>query len=248
MASSPPLSAPWQSGLRGARANLLPGMALQFLALILVLGYYFIPRVHSLLAQLVVFRQTSGYAFGMASTGLCGGFLPFLYLHYGRRVRFGKPRYNWSQGIGLTLFWSYKGLEVDIWYRLQAHFVGAGHDFTTIAVKVVLDQFGYCPILAVPLTAAIYQVVDGGYDWAGLLGDIRAPSWYRRRVLPILISNLGVWIPAVAIIYALPTPLQLPLQNIILCFYTLVVAHQAQLEYGATVVAGSFGAPADRVG
>jgi hypothetical protein len=35
-------------------------------------------------------------------------------------------------------------------------------------------------------------------------------------------------VPAVAIIYLLPTPLQLPLQNIVLCFYTLVVAHQVR--------------------
>jgi hypothetical protein len=41
-----------------------------------------------------------------------------------------------------------------------------------------------------------------------------------------MVANMGVWLPAVIIIYALPTPLQLPLQNIVLCFYTLIVAYQ----------------------
>jgi hypothetical protein len=50
-------------------------------------------------------------------------------------------------------------------------------------------------------------------------------QWYRRKVLPVLISNLGVWVPTVCIIYALPTALQLPLQNLVLCFFTLLLAH-----------------------
>jgi hypothetical protein len=44
----------------------------------------------------------------------------------------------------------------------------------------------------------------------------------------MLLSSLGVWLPAVAIIYTLPTPLQLPLQNVVLCFFTLLLAHLAR--------------------
>ena len=161
-------------------------------------------------------------------TGLCGGVLPFFYLHFSKRDESGNPQYSWAQGAALTAFWAYKGLEVDIWYRIQAHTVGTGHDPVTIAIKVLLDQFGYCPAFAVPVTAAVYQWVDARFYGAGLIADIRMGRWYQRKVLPVLISNLWVWIPAVAIIYALPTPLQLPLQNIILCFYTLVVAHQTR--------------------
>jgi hypothetical protein len=40
-----------------------------------------------------------------------------------------------------------------------------------------------------------------------------------------MIANIAVWIPAVAIIYALPTALQLPLQNLVLLFFTLLLAH-----------------------
>ncbi|MFY9925802.1 MAG: hypothetical protein WAK51_15090 [Opitutaceae bacterium] len=232
MASSPISSAPWQSGIRGARANLFAGLVLQLMAVALVLGFYNLDWVHSGLERLVEVRRAMGLAFGVLSTGLCGGILPFLYLRFGRRDESTNPRYSWLQGAGLTAFWAYKGIEVDFWYRIQAHVVGLGHDPATVAIKVVLDQFVYCPVLAVPVTAAIYQAVDSRYDWKGLLRDVREPHWYRRRVLPVLLSNLGVWVPAVAIIYTLPTPLQLPLQNIILCFFTLVVAHQTQTRDG----------------
>jgi hypothetical protein len=221
-----PPEAPWRSGLRGARANLLPAALLQAAAIALVLGYYRVPDIHAALTGLLEFRQRAGFAFGMASTGFFGGFLPFLYIHYSRRPGGGGPRYGWSQGLLLTLFWTYKGLEVDLWYRLQAHMVGSGHDPFTITIKVILDQFGYCPAFAVPVTTAVYMAVDAKDGWREVARDLRHPRWYRRRVLPILISNIGVWVPAVAVIYCLPTPLQLPLQNIVLCFYTLIVAHQ----------------------
>ena len=222
--------APWQSGIRGARANLLPAALLQVAAIALVLGYYRVPALHAALTGLLELRQRAGFAFGMATTGFFGGFLPFLYIHYSPRIGSAVPRYGWRQGLWLTLFWTYKGLEVDVWYRLQAHMVGSGHDAVTVTIKVILDQFGYCPLFAVPVTTAVYQAVDAQENWRAVVEDVRAPGWYRRRVLPILISNIGVWVPAVAVIYCLPTPLQLPLQNIVLCFYTLIVAHQMRGE------------------
>jgi hypothetical protein len=223
-------NAPWQSGLRGARANILPGVILQLMAVVLGLGYYYLPAVHGALTRLLEIRKTAGFSFGILSTALFGGILPFLYIRFSGRTRKGNLSYSWLQGTALTLFWAYKGFEVDLWYRIQARMFGSGHEPMTIIVKVICDQFVYCPILAVPVTTAVYQAVDAHGNWNGLMKDFRAQGWYRRRVLPILISNVGVWVPAVAVIYCLPTPLQLPLQNIVLCFYTLVVAHQIRSD------------------
>jgi hypothetical protein len=218
--------APWRSGLRGARANLPAGAALVLASLVLVLGYYRQAGVHRALARIVDLRQSAGLPFAMVSTALFGAVLPLLYLHFSRRTAAAVPGYRLGQGLCLTAFWAYKGIEVDFWYRLQAHWVGAGHDAATIAVKVFLDQFVYCPAFAVPVTAAVYEIVHGWPDQKSIVADLRAPGWYRRRALPVLIANAGVWIPAVAVIYALPTSLQLPLQNIVLCFYTLILVHQ----------------------
>jgi hypothetical protein len=223
-------AAPWQSGLRGARANVVPGLVLQALAVAVAIGYYWVPFVHAALSRLEQMHQSMGLLFSVASTGICGGVVPFIYLHFEQRDVGGNPRYDWWQGLGLTVFWAYKGIEVDLWYRLQAHLFGNGHGLGTIATKVVMDQLVYCPVFAVPVTAAVYQLVDSGYNGRSLVDDIRKRRWYMRKVLPVLISNLGVWVPAVVVIYVLPTALQLPLQNLILCFYTLIVAHQTRYE------------------
>jgi hypothetical protein len=225
METSTPSEAPWESGLRGARANLVPGLLLQAASVVLVLGYYRLAVVHDALSAVSRFRESWDVPFSVLSTGLFGGVLPFLYVHFRGK---GSSAWGWGQGAVLSAFWAYKGLEVDVWYRLQAHMVGSGHDIRTIVIKVIFDQFGYCPLFAVPVTAAVYQAVDAGRGWKESLSGITKPGWYRHKVLPVLIANLGVWVPAVAIIYALPTLLQLPLQNIVLCFYTLVIAHQTQ--------------------
>jgi hypothetical protein len=226
MRSSPTVEAPWRSGLRGARAHLVPGFFLQLAALALVLGYYYAPGVHRALARVTEFRQETGVGFGIVSTALFGAVLPLLYIRLSRDNERPDSGYSGIQGLCLTLFWAYKGLEVDLWYRLQAHWIGTGHGPATIAIKVILDQFVYCPLFAVPVTVAVYQLVQAWPDRVKFLADVRAPGWYRRHALPVLVANAGVWVPAVAVIYALPTPLQLPLQNIVLCFYTLILVHQ----------------------
>jgi hypothetical protein len=213
---------PWQAGLHGARANAVPGLVLQVTALGLVVAYYRHPDTRAAIDALADLHQRAGFKFSIISTGLFGGVIPLLYLKARRKTR---ASFTWAGGAALIAFWCYKGFEVDLWYRLLARFIGEQHDTATIAIKTVLDQFGYCPAFAVPVTVLVYDWVKRGLTLAPMVADVRAGGWYRRRVLPVLISNLGVWVPAVCIIYSLPTALQLPLQNLVLCFFTLLLAH-----------------------
>jgi hypothetical protein len=218
---------PWRAGLRSARAHLIPGLVLQALALALVLSYYYSAAANAGLSQLAEFRRRTGFSFAIVSTALFGGFLPFLYLRW-IKDETGRPRYDWRQGGCLTAFWAYKGFEVDLFYRILARVFGGGHDVATILPKALIDQFIYCPVIAVPAMVAVYVWLDADFNLATVRADLREPRWYSRRVLPVLISNFGVWAPMVVIIYSLPTPLQLPLQNLVLCFYTLLIAHQTR--------------------
>jgi hypothetical protein len=216
------VQASFQAGVRGARANLVPGLALQAFALVLVIAYYQLPSVQAALARLTEFRLRTGFAYGIVATAFFGGLLPFLYLRLQAATR---SRYTVAQGIGLTLFWAYKGLEIDLFYRFLAWAVGEGTDVRTIITKTIIDQGIYCPAFAVPVTAVVYSWIEHHYRAGDVATQLRPPRWYAREVLPILVSNAVVWIPAVAIIYVMPTPLQLPLQNIVLCFFTLLLAH-----------------------
>ncbi len=210
-----------RAALRGARANLGPGLVLQVFAVALVIAYYGHAEAREWFDRVAALREQIGVVFPMITTAVFGAIIPSLYLCALPSTR---QEQSARKIVALTLFWAVKGAEVDLLYRMLAALVGADNGITTIATKAFLDQFIYCPIWAVPSCWAMYAWVEAGLRWRPVWQDIRTAGWYGRSVLPVLISNLGVWLPAVALIYALPTGLQLPMQNLVLCFYTLLLA------------------------
>lgn len=217
----PPRETPVRAALRGARANLGPGLVLQVFAVALVAAYYGHAGTREWFDRVAALREQIGVIFPMISTAVFGAIIPSLYLCALPATR---REQSAAKIVALTLFWAAKGAEVDFLYRGLAALVGADNDIATIVVKSLLDQFVYCPVWAVPSCWAMYAWVGAGLRWRPVWRDIRTAGWYRRSVLPVLVSNLGVWLPAVALIYALPTGLQLPMQNLVLCFYTLLLA------------------------
>ncbi|MDY7107501.1 MAG: hypothetical protein SYC29_02585, partial [Planctomycetota bacterium] len=130
-----------------------------------------------------------------------------------------------------------KGIEVDALYRLQATMFGEGARIGIILPKVLIDQFVYVPLWAVPSTVIAYLWRDCGYRLPALRRHL-GRRWYRRRVVPLMLSNWGVWVPTVAIIYCLKLPLQLPVQNLILCLWALLVMFLTDEETLETPLSG----------
>jgi len=217
-----PHEAPWRAGLRAAHANLVPGFILQAVALALVLAYYWHPPTRAVFEQLTALRGRTGLLFSVLATALCGGILPLVYLRLNPATRAG---YTWKSFVFFTLFWAAKGIELDYWYRLLAWSVGNDTQVRTVAIKVFLDQTVYCPIWAVVVTVLAYAWHAAGFRWAPLRTDFRAGQWYRRHILPSLLANLGLWVPLTCLIFALPLSLQLPLFDLVLVFYTLLITH-----------------------
>jgi hypothetical protein len=220
--SSAPLEAPWRAGWRAGRANLVPGLVLWLVGLVLVVAYYYHAPTHAALEHLTQLRARTGFWFPIIGTLICGGLLPILYLRRDPAVR---RDYQLKNCIFILTFWAYKGVEVELWYRLLAHVIGPGNDVRTIALKGVLDQFLYSPFFAVPITVLVFAINHAGLRFAPVLADIRAGGWYRRHILPTVIANAGLWIPVVCLVYALPLALQTLLFDLVLCFCILLVAH-----------------------
>jgi hypothetical protein len=211
--------APWQAGLHSARQLIIPGLILQVTAFGLVLAYYLLPSAHGAFMQLAAWSTAGGYWFSAIVTMLCGGVLPFLLLRLNPATRGAFP---WAHLVFFALFWAWKGAEVDLLYRTLTALYGSDPSAGTIARKVVADQFGFNPLYATPLGSMIFAWKDAGFKWAPVAADLRAGRWYYRRALPVLISVWTVWLPVVSCVYALPQPLQLPLFNVVLCFWSML--------------------------
>jgi hypothetical protein len=49
-------------------------------------------------------------------------------------------------------------------------------------------------------------------------------EFFLVKIPTVILSNWLVWIPAVSVVYAMPTELQIPLFNLVLCFWVLLLA------------------------
>ena len=49
-------------------------------------------------------------------------------------------------------------------------------------------------------------------------------TFFCVKIPTVILSNWLVWIPAVSVVYAMPTELQIPLFNLVLCFWVLLLA------------------------
>lgn len=124
--------------------------------------------------------------------------------------------------ISSCLFWGYKGLEVDMLYGFQAWMFGNNNDFKTVAFKVLFDMGIYAPTVGLLNCVLFYIWRDNNYSIAKTRQSL-GENWYLKKVLPPLISNFCVWCPSAIAIYNLPLALQLPVQNLILCFWVLIL-------------------------
>ena len=212
---------PWRAGWDGVRLLIWPGLVLQSTALALVLAYYFAPAAHGLFEQIAVWRAAGGFLFSAVSTSLCGGVLPFLYLRWNPATRANHP---WSQLVFFAVFWAWKGIEVDLLYRGLGRAFGSQAVFLTVAAKVLFDQLVYNPFYATPFSSFFYSWKNAGFRWTPVIADVKSGQWYLRRVVPAQLAVWCVWAPTVCCVYALPSVLQIPLFNVVLCFWSLLFA------------------------
>lgn len=210
-----------QSILAALKKNLLPGLVLQLFATSILVTYFFVPTAKPLFTLFGELKQTYGFGYSFIATALFGGLIPFLYLLLSKNL---SPNRNI---LGLLvfyiLFWGLKGMEVDLFYRLQADWFGTGSDVKTIATKMAVDQFLYSALWAAPSITIVYLWME--YNWN--LAEAKkamTKEFFWVKIPTVILSNWLVWIPAVCVVYAMPGELQIPLFNLVLCFWVLLLA------------------------
>ena len=214
------INALWRLSVAGFRTIFIPGVVLWVVGLGIVLTYYFIDSSRPFFDWVIEAKKTHGYLYSFLSTGFFGGLIPFLFLWASRKIKKGMVS---SSGLFFVFYWAARGTEVDAFYRLQGFLFGNEPDLATIAIKVFIDQFVYCVFWAAPVTAVFYGWKDYGFSWYLFIQRTTKRS-FLFEVARLLLSTWLVWIPATAIIYSLPSALQVPLFSLTLCFFVLLVS------------------------
>jgi hypothetical protein len=209
-----------KAGVEGIKRNILPGLVLQVVALSLILSYFFIPPAREFFESVALLKTDYGFLFSAVSTAIFGGLLPVLYLALSGGI---KREWLLREFIFYILFWAIKGIEVDAFYRFQGILFGTNPDVLTILKKMLVDQFIYSLFWATPMLTIVFLWKDCGFSIQ------RMKPYCNRKLLTVkipstILSAWVVWIPAVSVVYALPMPLQVPMFNIILCFWVLMLS------------------------
>ena len=207
------------AGMAAASRQKKPAVLLWTLALVLVLSYYYIPWVHGILDRLAALKLRTGLLYAAVSSALARGLFPLL-VHLGFAQ--GKAREQLPHLPFFLGFWAIKGIEVDLVYRGLDLLVFQDPLWIRVATKTALDMSLYTPLWVVPTIVLAYLWKDLGYDMTRLAQMVKSEGLISL-LLPVLIVDWAIWFPAVAMIYCFPLALQLPLQNIILCLWTIIL-------------------------
>ncbi len=201
------------------RQNWLPCLLLNALVIALVASYYFMPSVASIWEAIGAFKIRSSYAFSLASTIFAAAVMPFMV----QSVLGTLPMEGRLKRLGLMmLFWGYRGMEIDLFYRFQTWLFGEGNDAATLVKKVIMDQFIFSPLWFVPTYVVALRWIDLGGSWSQTQASLNREFWLHTCPT-VLITNWLVWIPTLALVYSLPAALQFPLFSVVMTFFILIV-------------------------
>ena len=203
----------------GIRVNLIPGLILWIMGVCLVAVYYLGEFSRPWFNQIIILKETYGFAYSAVSTCFFGGLIPYVFMQLTGRDRLK----GLGSGVIFLGYWAIRGIDVDAFYRLQAMVFGTEVDLLTIIAKVLVDQFVYCVVWASPITALFYTWREAGFSLKQSKGN-KTWSELFDMILIFTVTTWVVWIPGTAIIYSLPSPLQIPLFNLTLCFFVILVS------------------------
>lgn len=206
-------------GWQAARRNVVPMLVLWGLSLALVASYYRIPAVADLLAHVADWQTKGGSFAAMLNRMFFGGILPGTFMAVCPSLR---PRCPFAVMALMAAFSGALGLACEAMYGLNAVWFGEGVGFGTLAAKTLVAQFVWTPLLFCPLSA-VFSLWVGREFSLRRLREALARDFISATLLPNLVSNWLVWIPAMFAVHAFPTPLQIQLSGLVGAFWVLLL-------------------------
>jgi hypothetical protein len=210
---------PWKVGIDSVRANRLPMVILWLAAASVVFAYYASPGFAGLLEPLSRWQKESGWVAAFLNRVVFCGALPGFFMVTVPALR---PKKVVAAITVQTLWSGICGIVSDLMFSANAAMFGTGIDFMTLTVKTSVNQFVWTPLFFSPLGSLVYFWI--GHDFS--LEDVRrslSRRFYHDLVLPNLLVNWALWIPATYAIHMFPTPLQIQLAGLASALLSLMM-------------------------
>jgi hypothetical protein len=199
-------------------ANLLPGLCLQLFALIIGLSYFYWPESQQTFQFFAELKAEYGGLYAVISTSIFGGLLPFLYLLLSGKIRF----LLFQQLLFYIFIWAAMGGLINCFYALQVLLFGEETDWLTILKKTAFDQFVFSVFVTSPFITLAFLWKDQQFNWQKT--KMYFDDLIKVQIPTTVVTTWIIWIPSVSLVYMMPTDLQIPLFNLVLCFFVLILA------------------------
>jgi hypothetical protein len=241
-----PTVSPLSAGLTALRRFWRPFLLIQSAAVTLGLAYRLSDSVRAACVVLGRWKIEGGVPFAAIAGAVAGGLLPELAKGLVGRAPPGSDReasddeagdsagarkarrQRWSDLRFNLAFFAFDGVAVNGLYRLAARLFGSDSRPSTVLTKIAFDQFVFTPLWQV-LTILLYLARQRRWSWTDTRPAL-ARGIFWPRVLALLLPAWCFWIPIVAIVYALPGPLQFLMFAFALAAWSLImvfIANQA---------------------
>lgn len=210
-----------QTGVKAAKANVLPACVLQAAGISLILLYFNHAGTREFLNEIGRLNRANSPYFAIFVTMIFGGAIPLCVDAIKRRKK-GMPSYSVLQIVFTLVIWGFNGALVEWLYSTQSKIFGDDLTFFTVLKKVLVDQLIWVPLFPIPFFAMMYLWRDQHFSLSGVQSAL-ARKPFLSRIIPMVIANWAVWVPAVSVIYSFPPDLQLPLMNLVLVIWSLIL-------------------------
>ncbi|MHB8635687.1 MAG: hypothetical protein ACYC96_04355 [Fimbriimonadaceae bacterium] len=194
-------------GIDAVRRHWPPLVVIQVAAVALVISYYRLPGLRAAAHHASDLKVRYGVWFAFALGMLAGGVVPELAkLVTGDRRRFDR---TWlADSTFNSLVYGVVGVQVDLFYRLQAFTFGPDHGLKTLIVKTAVDMGLFAPIISIPTATLLYAWRRERFQIRRVLGDGLRP-FFLKQIMPGLIPCWFFWTPVLFCTYGMPPNLQL---------------------------------------
>eukprot|EP00727_Mastigamoeba_balamuthi_P006614 m51a1_g2573 hypothetical protein (344) ;mRNA; f:384012-385735 len=206
---------------RAARINAIPGVVILALEGAIIALYYGCGKCSGGFDAISDLKESWGYGYSALATAVFGGVLPWIIM-VARKDITGGPVLVIASLALLMVQWAGIGCVVESLYKLQVVMFGEDVDAPTVICKVLFDQFVYNPVLGCWLALVPFHWRSCNFSFK-LFAETFTVEFAFGTALITLFTIWMVWVPAVTLIYCMPSSLQVPLYNFVLCFSNLLL-------------------------
>lgn len=218
-----------EPALRGLRAYWPAFLGIQIFAFLCTAAFFMSPAAREVCEILMRWKIAGGFLFAAVANVVTGGVVPELLKWKLRPSHFSNP--TTGELVHQFTMLAVLGVSVDLFYKLQNVLWQGMEGWPALLGKILVDQFAYTPLVALPFIVLWFLWREHGYDFAATRRAATC-ALVRRRVGEILVSNVIFWVPILIALYSLPTSLQFLLFLIVNAAWCILLIFIARSQVG----------------